>query len=218
LKAGNHGTLVDIQWRVYSRTRRRRVQFKALSGEHGTVPIIRAQCRYHRCKRSSATRSSIPAPDCRFHQPPRRNQPHRAASSSHLPPEKMQPHSIDTLAKFLPKTGPLRPGGYGNRELQERHGPPRIDTYATTTDVRRYSDWSGDGSPRDVLTGVSGFDSSISISGVGPGRLSALLPRDPRHHHWKRCSKTWPFTISPRARLYGPAGSFIIPSTSIRPI
>ena len=133
---GNHGTLVDIQWRVYLANKKSAwYEFKQLAGEHGYLDS-------HPLRNASITdpneRQRLiidPGPrlvdktnrTASFH----RHDPTQYAPT--FPPEGLVPRPVDTLGNLLTDDAGhlLVLAGHGNAgSFDTSFGQPRIDTYA----------------------------------------------------------------------------------------
>lgn len=134
---GNHGTLVDIQWRVYLANKKAVwYEFNALSGEHGYEkdhPLRNADITD-----PEARQRLIIDPGARYvdSSTQRRAEFSRDGSGSFaptFPPPHLEPHAIDTLGEIFTDTQGrlLVLGGHGNSgTFKKGFGHPRIDTYA----------------------------------------------------------------------------------------
>lgn len=134
--AGNHGRLVDIQWRVYVANKKAAwFKFNATDGEHGYLdghPRRNADI-------TGAARSRLiidPGPRIVNATDRRKAAFDRSGGGSYaatFPPPTLQPYSIDTLGEMMTDDDGrlLVLGGHG-RSGSEKHGPgePHIDNYA----------------------------------------------------------------------------------------
>lgn len=134
---GNHGTLVDIQWRVHLANKKAVwFTFEANRGESGYAP---GTPRRNADITGSEARQQLiidPGPQTvnlgtrRQASFSRDGNPMYAVS---FPPEDMQPHSIDTLGELLTDDDArlLVLGGHGRSgSCKEGFGHPRIEDYA----------------------------------------------------------------------------------------
>ncbi|HET6843775.1 MAG TPA: LodA/GoxA family CTQ-dependent oxidase [Candidatus Angelobacter sp.] len=159
---GNHGTLVDIQWRVYLANKKAVwYQFNALAGEHGYRDD-------HPRRNPDITDSNErqrliidPGPrfvDCDAR---RRAEFSRNGGDSYapvFPPSNLQPNSIDTLGEILTDTQGrlLVLGGFGNSgTCKKGFGHPRIDTYANN------DGWFDDTSDGPVMARLVMFSEEV---------------------------------------------------------
>jgi hypothetical protein len=159
---GNHGTLVDIQWRVYLANKKAVwYEFDALSGEHG-------YSAKHALRNSDITDENerqqlIIDPGPRFVDTTtrRRAEFSRTGSGTYaptFPPENLQPHAIDTLGEILTdnKGHLLVLGGHGNSGTSKHgFGHPRIDTYANN------DGWFDDTSDGPVMARLVMFSQEV---------------------------------------------------------
>ncbi len=134
---GNHGKLVDIQWRVYLANKKASwYEFQQLAGEHGYASD-------HPLRNASITdpvqRQFLiidPGPRVVDVQGNRRARFDRSGGGLYaptFPPEKLHPRKIDTLGELLTDDSGrlLVLGGHGNSgTINTGLGQPRIDTYA----------------------------------------------------------------------------------------
>lgn len=134
---GNHGTLVNIQWRVYLANKKACwYEFKQLAGEHGYLDG-------HSRRNSSITGTHArqrliidPGPQVVDLQSQRRARFDRSSGglyASVFPPEELQPRHIDTLGEILTDDAGhlLVLGGHGHSgTFLNGFGQPRIDNYA----------------------------------------------------------------------------------------
>jgi len=135
---GNHGTLVDIQWRVYLANKKAAwYQFDATAGEHGYADGHRR--RNAQITGRARDRLIIdPGPRIVNATDKRRAAFDRSGDGGYatsFPPAGLQPFSIDTLGEIMTDASGrlLVLGGHG-RSGSERGGPgePHIDTYANS--------------------------------------------------------------------------------------
>jgi hypothetical protein len=135
---GNHGKLVDIQWRVYLANKKSAwYEFQQLEGEHGYLPG-------HPLRNAAITDTNerqtlIIDPGPRVVDKDSRSATfHRADVNQYsptFPPENLLPRKIDTLGALLSNTAGqlLVLGGHGNSgSYLKGLGQPRIDSYANT--------------------------------------------------------------------------------------
>lgn len=134
---GNHGTLVNIQWRVYLANKKACwYEFDQLEGEHGYLDG-------HALRNASITDTNErqrliidPGPQVVDLQTNRRARCDRSTGqvyASVFPPEDLQPHGVDTLGEMLTDDSGrlLVLGGHGYAgSFLGGFGHPRIDTYA----------------------------------------------------------------------------------------
>lgn len=134
---GNHGTLVNIQWRVYLANKKACwYEFKQLEGEHGYLDG-------HALRNSSITETHErqrliidPGPQVVDLQLNRRARFDRGAGdlyASVFPPKDIEPRQIDTLGEILTDDAGhlLVLGGRGHSgTFLHGFGQPRIDHYA----------------------------------------------------------------------------------------
>ncbi|HLK62328.1 MAG TPA: LodA/GoxA family CTQ-dependent oxidase [Bryobacteraceae bacterium] len=215
---GNHGTLVDIQWRVYLANKKAVwYQFNALAGEHGydsTHPL-----RNPDITDENERQQLIIDPGPRYVDSTtrRRAEFSRSGSGSYaptFPPEHLHPHSIDTLGEILTDDHGrlLVLGGYGNSgSCKKGFGQPRIDTYANN------DGWFDDTSDGPVMARLVMFSPEVSrlryIDVEYPAWVLAAYPR--------YCPEILDIItleevlqdvairdFAARPDLYGPAGSF----------
>ena len=133
---GNHGVLIDIQWRVYLANKKTAwYEFQQLDGEHGYTPD-------HPRRNASITDAEArqrliidPGPrivDCKDHRHARFDRDGGGYAATFPPP--LQPHAIDTLGEIMTDDNGrlLVLGGHGHAGsfLFDQFGQPRIDTYA----------------------------------------------------------------------------------------
>ena len=136
---GNHGTLIDIQWRVYIANKKACwYTFETLAGEHGYLPDHPRR----NADVADAQRSRLiidPGPRIVSSKTKRRARFDRSGGeegyATSFPPE-LQPFSIDTLGELLTDdSGRLIVlGGHGRSGTEKFSDPgqPRIDNYANT--------------------------------------------------------------------------------------
>lgn len=134
---GNHGTLVDIQWRVYLANKKASwYEFSQLQGEHGYAPS-------HPRRNASVTDPEArqrliidPGPRAVNATTVRRARFDRNGWNTYAPsfPPPLQPHSIDTLGEILTDDSGrlLVLGGHGNSGTYryDQFAQPRIEDYA----------------------------------------------------------------------------------------
>lgn len=133
---GNHGTLIDIQWRVYLANKKAAwYEFKQLEGEHGYLDN-------HTLRNSSITDAD--ARQCLIIDPGPQvvDKAHRTATfdrganglyAATFPPQGLQPRDIHTLGKLLTDDSGrlLVLGGHGfSGSMLTGFSQPRIDHYA----------------------------------------------------------------------------------------
>ena len=179
---GNHGTLVDIQWRVYLANKKAVwYQFDALSGEHGYD--AEHPLRNPDITDENERQQLIIDPGPRYVDSTtrRRAEFSRSGSGAYaptFPPEDLQPHSIDTLGEILTddKGRLLVLGGCGNSgTCKTGFGHPRIDTYANN------DGWFDDTSDGPVMARLVMYSSEVSrlryIDVEYPAWVLAAYPR-----------------------------------------
>ncbi len=218
---GNHGTLVDIQWRVYLANKKASwYEFKALKGEHGyddKHPLRNADITD-----PNARQQLIIDPGPRFvdSTSTRRAEFSRSGSGQYaptFPPEHLQPHPIDTLGEILTDdTGRLLVlGGHGHSgSCKKGFGHPRIDEYANN------DGWFDDTSDGSVMARLVMFSEEVGrqrfIDVEYPAWVMAAYPR--------YCPELLDIItldevvedmsireFAARPDLYGPLGSFANP-------
>src|SRR5947209_3625445 len=164
---GNHGTLVDIQWRVYLANKKAVwYEFDALSGEHGYGAN-------HKLRNADITAENErqqliidPGPRYVDSTSQRRAEFSRSGSNNYaptFPPEHLHPNSIDTLGEILTdQQGRLLVlGGYGNSGTSKKgFGHPRIDTYANN------DGWFDDTSDGPVMARLVRFSTEVERTGA----------------------------------------------------
>ncbi|MGX2042085.1 LodA/GoxA family CTQ-dependent oxidase [Methylocaldum sp. MU1018] len=132
---GNHGTLIDIQWRVYLANKKASwYEFRQRAGEHGYDPAT-----HPRRNAGVADRDRLiidPGPrsvDIRTRRRARFDRSGNGTYAATFPPRGLEPHDIDTLGEILTDDEGrlLVLGGYG-RSGSEKSGPgePHIADYA----------------------------------------------------------------------------------------
>lgn len=131
---GNHGTLIDIQWRVYLANKKASwYEFKQLSGEHGY------DAAHPRRNAAIADRDRLiidPGPRSVNMSTQRKASFDRSGDGVYattFPPENLQPNSIDTLGDIMvDDSGRLLVlGGHGHSGSEKSEpGDPHIDNYA----------------------------------------------------------------------------------------
>jgi len=179
---GNHGTLVDIQWRVYLGNKKAVwYEFDALKGEHGYD--AKHPLRNPGITDDNERQHLIidPGPRIVDSTTTRRAEFSRSGSGSYaptFPPEKLQPHSIDTLGEILTdnKGRLLVLGGHGNSgSCQHGLGQPRIDTYANN------DGWFDDTSDGPVMARLVMYSPEVTrlrfIDVEYPAWVMAAYPR-----------------------------------------
>lgn len=160
---GNHGKLVDIQWRVYLANKKSSwYQFKQLEGEHGYAAD-------HPLRNPDITDPD--ARQCLIIDPGPRIVNATSNRSAHIdrkgnglyaptfPPEKLQPARIDTLGDLLTDDAGrlLVLGGHGNSgSMLHGFSHPRIDTYANN------DGWFDDTSDGPVSARLFMYSSEVS--------------------------------------------------------
>ena len=131
---GNHGTLIDIQWRVHLANKKASwYEFKSRAGEHGYAD------GHPRRNAGIADRDRLiidPGPRSANMSTRRRASCDRSGDGTYattFPPPGLQPHDIDTLGEILTDDEGrlLVLGGHGNSG-SEKSGPgePHINSYA----------------------------------------------------------------------------------------
>ena len=158
---GNHGTLVDIQWRVYLANKKAVwYEFNALAGEHGYSD--KHPRRNADITDSNERQRLIIDPGPRFVDSGNRRRAEfsRNGGDSYAPtfPPSLQPHSIDTLGEILTDSQGrlLVLGGYGNSgTCKKGFGHPRIDTYANN------DGWFDDTSDGPVMARLVMFSKEV---------------------------------------------------------
>ena len=134
---GNHGTLIDIQWRVYLANKKSCwYEFRQLEGEHGYAddhPLRNAEIK----NKTERQRLIIdPGPQVVDLKTQRRASFDRDTGDVYaatFPPKGMTPYDIDTLGDILTDDSGrlLVLGGHGySGSFLSGFGQPRIDTYA----------------------------------------------------------------------------------------
>ena len=135
---GNHGVLVDIQWRVYLANKKAVwYTFNSLTGEHGYAadhPLRNADIVDPNVRQQLII---DPGPQIVNTKTERRGSFSRNRDDQYAPvfPPPLTPRSIDTLGDILTDdTGRLLVlGGHGHSgSFKTGFGQPRIDTYANT--------------------------------------------------------------------------------------
>ena len=158
---GNHGTLIDIQWRAYLANKKASwYQFNQLEGEHGYAPgHVR---RNPQVPDELRQRLIIdPGPRIVSLRGERRAAFDRDAGGHYattFPPDTLKPYSIDTLGDLLVDDDGrlLVLGGHG-RAGSELTGPgnPRIEHYANN------DGWYDDTSDGPVMARLMFFDERV---------------------------------------------------------
>jgi L-Lysine epsilon oxidase N-terminal/L-lysine epsilon oxidase C-terminal domain len=179
---GNHGTLVDVQWRVYLANKKAAwYQFDALSGEHGYD--ARHPLRNPDITDPNERQQLIIDPGPRYVDSTtrRRAEFSRTGSGTYaptFPPEQLHPAAIDTLGEILTddKGRLLVLGGYGNSgTCKNGFGHPRIDTYANN------DGWFDDTSDGPVMARLVMYSPEVSrtryIDVEYPAWVLASYPR-----------------------------------------
>ena len=132
---GNHGKLVDIQWRVHLANKKSSwYQFNATQGEHG-YPLGHPRRNGH-VEGNARDRLIIdPGPRIVNHTDRRRAQFDRSGDGVYattFPPAKLRPYPIDTLGEILTDDTArlIVLGGHGKSGCV--HPEPHINSYANT--------------------------------------------------------------------------------------
>ena len=134
---GNHGTLIDIQWRVYVANKKSAwYEFKQLEGEHGYA--VDHPLRNPTITDADARQCLVidPGPQVVNSKSRRRARFDRSGNGLYaptFPPEKLVPRTIDTLGELLTDDSGrlLVLGGHGySGSMLDGFSQPRIDTYA----------------------------------------------------------------------------------------
>jgi hypothetical protein len=158
---GNHGVLVDIQWRVYLANKKSSwYQFDALKGERG---YDASHPRRNPDITDSEARQRLiidPGPQIVNCTHTRRASFSRSSNALYAPvfPPPLQPHSIDTLGNILTAdTGHLLVlGGHGNSgTFLDGFGQPRIEEYANN------DGWFDDVSDGPVMARLVMFSTEV---------------------------------------------------------
>jgi hypothetical protein len=178
---GNHGTLIDVQWRVYLANKKAVwYEFSQLDGEHGYL-------EGHRLRNADITDEQArqmliidPGPHVVNATDLRRAYFSREASEFYSPtfPPPLQPHSIDTLGEiFTDSKGRLLVlGGHGfSGTFLDGFGQPRIDTYANN------DGWFDDTSDGPVMARLVMYSTEVGairyIDVEYPSWVIAAYPR-----------------------------------------
>lgn len=158
---GNHGVLVDIQWRVYLANKKSTwYQFDSLKGEHGyeaSHPLRNADIT------DSEARQRLiidPGPQIVNCSDRRRASFSRTSNELYAPvfPPPLQPRSIDTLGDILTADNGhlLVLGGHGHSgSFLEGFGQPRIEDYANN------DGWFDDTSDGPVMARLVMFSTEV---------------------------------------------------------
>ncbi|RZU43706.1 hypothetical protein BDD14_5404 [Edaphobacter modestus] len=159
---GNHGTLVDIQWRVYLANKKSAwYEFKQLEGEHGYA--ANHPLRNPAITDPDARQCLIidPGPQVVDGTSRRRARFDRTGNGLYaptFPPEKLQPRHIDTLGELLTDDSGrlLVLGGHGHSgTFNKGFSQPRIDTYANN------DGWFDDTSDGPVMARLVMFSTEV---------------------------------------------------------
>jgi hypothetical protein len=159
---GNHGKLIDIQWRVYLANKKSAwYEFKQLEGEHGYAAD-------HPLRNASITdldeRQFLiidPGPQVVDSNSRRRARFDRSGNGLYaatFPPHKLEPEKIDTLGELLTDDSGrlLVLGGHGHSgSFLRGFGQPRIDTYANN------DGWFDDTSDGPVMARLVMYSSEV---------------------------------------------------------
>jgi len=134
---GNHGTLVNIQWRVYLANKKACwYEFQQLAGEHGYLdghPLRNASITDKHERQRLIIDPGPQVVDLLANRRARFDRSTGDVYASTFPPENLQPRQIDTLGEILTDDGGrlLVLGGHGQSgTFQHGFGQPRIDHYA----------------------------------------------------------------------------------------
>ena len=134
---GNHGTLVNIQWRVYLANKKACwYQFKQLEGEHGYLddhPLRNASITDENARKRLIIDPGPQVVDLQLNRRACFDRTTHANFAPTFPPEDLQPCSINTLGEILTNDAGnlLVLGGRGNSgSFLSGFGEPRIDHYA----------------------------------------------------------------------------------------
>jgi hypothetical protein len=178
---GNHGTLVDIQWRVYLANKKAVwYEFSQLDGEHG---YSSSHPRRNANITDDEGRQRLiidPGPRVVNATNLRRASFSREASEFYAPtfPPKLNPHSIDTLGEILTdsKGRLLVLGGHGRSgSYLDGFGHPRIETYANN------DGWFDDTSDGPVMARLMMYSTEVGalryIDVEYPAWVLAAYPR-----------------------------------------
>lgn len=159
---GNHGKLIDIQWRVYLANKKSAwYEFRQLEGEHGYAPD-------HPLRNATITDPDArqcliidPGPQVVDTQSRRRARFDRSGNGLYaptFPPEQLQPAQINTLGELLTDDHGrlLVLGGHGCAgTFNQGFGHPRIDTYANN------DGWFDDSSDGPVMARLVMYSSEV---------------------------------------------------------
>ena len=136
---GNHGTLANIQWRVYLANKKACwYEFQQLEGEHGYLdghPLRNASITDANERQMLIIDPGPQVVDLISNRRARFDRSTGDVYASTFPPKGLEPRSIDTLGELLTDdTGHLLVlGGHGHSgTFLDGFGQPRIDTYANT--------------------------------------------------------------------------------------
>ncbi len=182
---GNHGVLVDIQWRVYVANKKASwYPFTELKGEHGYAP---GSARRNADITGQDRDLLIIDPGPRSVNATTNRRAHFDRSggpggyATTFPPRGLQPFDIDTLGEMMTdnKGRLVVLGGHGNSGMDVNGSfGPKIEDYANT------DGWYDDISDGPVMARLIMYSKQVGqtryyrrrVSGLGRGRLSALRP------------------------------------------
>lgn len=158
---GNHGTLIDIQWRVYLANKKAAwYQFNQLEGEHGYLSD-------HALRNPDITDTDArqmliidPGPQLvdRDHRKATFDRNANGLYAATFPPQGLDPHDIDTLGTILSDDSGrlLVLGGHGySGSMLTGFGHPRIDDYANN------DGWFDDTSDGPVMARLIMFSQEV---------------------------------------------------------
>ena len=177
---GNHGTLIDIQWRVYLANKKAVwYEFSQLDGEHG---YSAGHPRRNADIAGKARQALIvdPGPHVVNATDLRRASFSRHNSEFYAPtfPPPLKPHSIDTLGDILTDSRGrlLVLGGHGRSgSFRSGFAQPRIDTYANN------DGWFDDTSDGPVMARLVMYSTEVSairfVDVEYPSWVIAAYPR-----------------------------------------
>lgn len=159
---GNHGKLIDIQWRVYLANKKAAwYEFKQLEGEHGYAadhPLRNASITDHDARQCLIIDPGPQVVDARSRRRARFDRSGNGLYAPTFPPKKLHPDNIDTLGELLTDDSGrlLVLGGHGHSgSFITGFGQPRIDTYANN------DGWFDDTSDGPVMARLVMYSSEV---------------------------------------------------------
>jgi len=159
---GNHGTLIDIQWRVYLANKKAAwYEFKQLEGEHGYAadhPLRNASITEPDARQCLIIDPGPQVVDTRSRRKARFDRGGNGLYAPTFPPRKLEPENVDTLGELLTDDGGrlLVLGGHGHSgSFITGFSQPRIDTYANN------DGWFDDTSDGPVMARLVMYSSEV---------------------------------------------------------